>query len=128
MPRSMNSTPSLYAIREQRKQPRLDDKVLTAWNGLLIGALVEAGEALDEPKYIEAAQHAADFILEHMRSSDPQSEGQLLRAYRANVAKVPGLLEDYAMLIAGLIKLNQAPLARNQTSIETILELARSSS
>ena len=114
----------LYAVRQQRKQPRLDDKVLTAWNGLLISALVEASEALDEPKYIEAAQHAADFILEHMRSTDPENKGQLLRAYRANVAKVPALLEDYAMLIAGLIKLNQAPLARNQTSIETILELA----
>lgn len=110
----------LYAVRETRKQPRLDDKVLVAWNGLLIVALVEAGEALDEPRYIEAAQHAADFILEHMRSED----GQLLRAYRANVAKVPGLLEDYAMLIAGMIKLHQAPLARDQTTIEMILELA----
>ncbi|MBL4698428.1 MAG: thioredoxin domain-containing protein [Phycisphaerales bacterium] len=110
----------LYAVREQRKQPRLDDKVLTAWNGLLVSALVEAGETLDEPKYIEAAQHAADFILEHMRSKD----GQLLRAYRANVAKVPAVLEDYAMLIAGMIKLHQAPLARNQTTIEMILELA----
>ena len=110
----------LYAVREQRKQPRLDDKVLVAWNGLLISALVEAGEALDEPRYIEAAQHAADFIMDHMRSED----GHLLRAYRANVAKVPAVLEDYAMLIAGLIQLNQSPLARNQTTIETILVFA----
>jgi len=110
----------LLAERTKRKQPRLDDKVLVAWNGLLIAALVDAGQALDEPKYIEAAQHAADFILEHMQDQD----GQLLRAYRANVAKVPAVLEDYAMLIAGLIKLHQSPLVRNQTSLETITTLA----
>ncbi|MDF1810318.1 MAG: thioredoxin domain-containing protein [Phycisphaerales bacterium] len=110
----------LYAVRNQRKQPRLDDKVLVAWNGLLISALVDAGEALSEPKYIAAAQHATDFILEHMRSSD----GQLLRAYRDNVSKIPAVLEDYALFIAGLIKLHQAPLARNQTSLDTIIHLA----
>tara|TARA_R110002073_G_scaffold275332_1_gene438870 strand:+ start:36582 stop:38966 length:2385 start_codon:yes stop_codon:yes gene_type:complete len=110
----------LYTSRQTRKQPRLDDKVLTSWNGLLISALVQAGEALNKPQYIEAAQHASDFILEHMRTPD----GQLLRTYRANVAKVPALLEDYAMFIEGLIKLYQSPLDRKRTSIETIVELA----
>jgi uncharacterized protein len=110
----------LLAERTKRKQPRLDDKVLVAWNGLLIAALVDAGQALDEPKYIEAAQHAADFILEHMQDQD----GQLLRAYRANVAKVPAVLEDYAMLLAGLIKLHQSPLARNKMPLGTITALA----
>ncbi|MGV6815196.1 MAG: thioredoxin domain-containing protein [Phycisphaerales bacterium] len=114
----------LYEVRQKRKQPRLDDKVLAAWNGLLISALVEAGEALGEPRYIEAAQHASGFILEHMRSTQPEHEGQLLRAYRENVAKVPAVLEDYAMLIAGLIKLHKSPMDRGRTSIETILELA----
>lgn len=110
----------LLAVRNTRKQPRLDDKVLVSWNGMLISALVDAGTHLDRPEYIEAAQHTADFILEHMRTHD----GQLARTYRANVAKVPAILEDYAMLIAGLIKLHQSPLARNQVSIETILTLA----
>jgi uncharacterized protein len=114
----------LLAVRDNRKQPRLDDKVLVAWNGLLIAALVDAGQALDEPRYIEAAQHAADFILEHMRSTDPEYTGQLLRTYRANVAKVPGVLEDYAMFIAGLIKLHQSPLARNKMPLGTITALA----
>jgi len=110
----------LLAVRNERKQPRLDDKVLVAWNGLLIAALVDAGQALGEPKYTEAAQHAADFMLDHMRDQN----GGLLRVYRANVAKVPAVLEDYAMLIAGLIKLHQSPLARNQMPLDTITALA----
>jgi len=110
----------LLKVRNTRKQPRLDDKVLVSWNGLMIAALVDAGTAFDRTDYIEAAQHAAEFILEHMRDSD----GNLLRAYRANVAKVPAILEDYAMLIAALLKLHASPLVRNKIKLETISALA----
>jgi len=110
----------LLKVRNERKQPRLDDKVLVSWNGLLIAALVNAGTTFDEPRYIEAAQHAAEFILEHMRDKD----GGLFRAYRANVVKVPAVLDDYAMLIAALIALHESPKVRNKPELDTILALA----
>tara|TARA_R110002072_G_scaffold42064_12_gene118075 strand:+ start:6728 stop:9118 length:2391 start_codon:yes stop_codon:yes gene_type:complete len=108
----------LMEARTKRKQPGLDDKVIVSWNGLLIAALVEAGEAFNEPRYVQAAERAAGFILSNMKPD------QLVRAYRANIAKVPGLLEDYAMLLSGLIKLHRSSMVDGVPSIETIIELA----
>ena len=110
----------LLAKRNTRKQPRLDDKVLVSWNGLLIAALVDAGTAFDRTDYLEAAQHATEFILSQMKDE----QGNLLRTYRANTAKVPAILEDYAMLIAGMLKLHQSPIARNKPSLDSIKALA----
>jgi len=91
----------LYAKRDQRAHPQRDDKVLTDWNGLMIAALAKGARALQEPRYADMAERAADFILEHMRDA----EGRLLHRYRGNEAAVTGLLDDYAFLAWGLFEL-----------------------
>ncbi|MEX2217854.1 MAG: thioredoxin domain-containing protein [Phycisphaerales bacterium] len=94
---------ALYAARATRKQPRLDDKVITAWNGLMIAALARAGAALSEPRYLDAAERAAGFILSRLRG-----QSGLLRTYRAGQAKTPAFLEDYAFVIDALLSLTAA--------------------
>ena len=89
--------------RQTWPQPRVDDKVLTSWNGLMIGSLACAGRVLHEPSYIESASRAADFILKKMVSDEV-----LLRTYRDGVAKIPGYLDDYAYFVHGLIELHRA--------------------
>jgi hypothetical protein len=94
----------LLAARNKREQPGLDDKVLCAWNGMMISALAIAGRTLNESRYIEAAQRAARFVLTNMRTD----ENELARAYRAGSASIPALLEDYAMLVRGLLELHKS--------------------
>ncbi|HEY5648195.1 MAG TPA: thioredoxin domain-containing protein, partial [Nitrospiria bacterium] len=72
------SLPEMYEARKKRIPPGLDDKILTAWNGLMIGAMSDGARILDDPRYLSAARKSADFILERMRNS----EGRLLRTYR----------------------------------------------
>jgi len=93
----------LLARRLTWPQPHQDDKVLTSWNGLMIGSLAYAGRQLDEPRYTAAAAQAADFILRTMLR-----DGVLLRSYRDGEAKLPGYLDDYAYLAQGLIELHRA--------------------
>ena len=95
----------LLETRSKRVRPHLDDKILTAWNGLMISAFALAGAALEEPRYAQAARDAADFLLTRM--VDPAT-GVLLRRYRAGDAAVPGFLEDYALLAQGLLDLYEA--------------------
>jgi len=90
---------AMLAARAKRKQPRLDDKVLTSWNGLMIGALARAGQALAEPFMIAAAERAARAVLARHR---PRA-GALLHASRLGTGGVAGTLEDYAMLAGGLL-------------------------
>jgi uncharacterized protein len=92
----------LLDYRSRRPRPHLDDKVLTAWNGLMISAFALAGAVLDEPRYREAASGAAGFILSRMYK--PES-GVLIRSYREGAANVPGFLEDYAFFVQGLLDL-----------------------
>ena len=95
----------LFTIREGRIRPGRDEKVLTAWNGLMIGALAQAAAALDEPEYAESAARAAGFILDRMRTP----EGRLFRAWSAgSPPKLNAYLEDYAYLLEGLISLYEA--------------------
>ncbi|TDC95896.1 thioredoxin domain-containing protein [Saccharopolyspora aridisoli] len=95
---------SLLAAREQRPQPGEDDKVVTAWNGLVITALVEAATALEEPSWIEAAAGAAELLL-----STHLVDGTLLRTSRHGVAgTAAGVLEDYGCFADGLLSLHQA--------------------
>ena len=75
----------LYAARARRVPPALDDKVLTAWNGLMIGALAEGFRVLGERRYLEAASRAADFA----RASLTTREGRLLRTWRAPLSPAP---------------------------------------
>ena len=92
----------LLARREERVRPHLDDKVITAWNGLMIGALARGGAILRRPDLVESAARAADFIQAHL--FDPE-KGTLLRRYRAGNAGVAGQLDDYAFLVSGLLEL-----------------------
>jgi uncharacterized protein YyaL (SSP411 family) len=85
----------LLAIRNKRVRPHRDEKILTAWNGLMISALARAAQALEEPKYLTAAQRAARFVLAH-RFRD----GRLLRT-----DTVPAMVEDYACFASGLVDL-----------------------
>ncbi len=95
----------LLAARNKRPRPHRDDKILTSWNGLMISALAVASGALGEQRYLEAADRAARFLLEKLY--DPVS-GSLLRRYRGGEAAIPGFLDDYAFLLAGLLDLYEA--------------------
>ena len=106
----------LLAARDQRKQPLLDTKVITSWNGLMIDAFAYGYEVLGDKRYRDAAEKAARFNLKHLRTAD----GQLMRTYRDGVAKYNGYLDDYAFLVRGLLGLHQA------TGKETWLNEAKS--
>jgi hypothetical protein len=94
----------LLARRDARPQPALDDKALAAWNGLAIGALADAGRALEEPRYVDAAVAAADAILAGLRRPD----GRLGRSWKDGRSTGEGVLEDYADLADGLLALYEA--------------------
>jgi uncharacterized protein YyaL (SSP411 family) len=108
----------LLAIRDTRTQPRLDDKILTSWNALAIHGLAQAGRLLAEPAYVRAAADAAAWLLRHHRDGS----GRLLRTSRGlgntgggtggssggAAARIPAMLEDYAMLAQGLLALARA--------------------
>jgi uncharacterized protein YyaL (SSP411 family) len=96
---------TLLEARAGRPRPHLDDKILAAWNGLMISALARCGAALDEPRYAEAARAAAGFVISHMYDAPG---GTLMRRYREGEAAVPGFLEDYALVTQGLLDLYEA--------------------
>jgi len=95
--------------RVKRPRPHLDDKVITAWNGLMIAALARAARVLPErpaaDEWLDAARRAADFIRERLWNPGSQS---LLRRYREGEAGIEAYAEDYACLIWGLLELFQA--------------------
>jgi uncharacterized protein len=94
----------LYEARAQRVWPGLDDKRLTSWNALLLGALAEAGAVLEEPRYLEAATACGEFLCTTMRGSD----GRLLRTFNRGQARLAAYLEDHAYLLEGLLTLYEA--------------------
>ncbi|HEY5222712.1 MAG TPA: DUF255 domain-containing protein [Microbacteriaceae bacterium] len=90
------------AVRSHQTPPALDEKVLTGWNGLAIGALAHAGTLLDRPNWVRAARETADMLL--IRHRGP--EGALLRASLGErVSEASATLEDYGMLAGGLLDL-----------------------
>ena len=64
----------LLRVRDERPQPARDDKVLTAWNGLMIAAFADAGRSLGEPGFVRVATEAADFILAQLRAPEPAAD------------------------------------------------------
>ena len=94
----------LLDARARRVRPALDDKRLTSWNALAIGALADAGAVLGEPRYLEAAVDCADFVLRELRDS----EGRLLRTFNDGRAQLLGYLEDHAYLVEALLTLYEA--------------------
>jgi uncharacterized protein len=98
------SREKLFAAREKRVRPGRDDKVIVAWNGLMIEAMARAGAALNEPEYVITAAEAAGFILSRMRRDD----GRLLHTWRHGNAKLDAYLDDYASLANSLVSLYEA--------------------
>ena len=96
--------PRLYAARARRVPPGLDDKVITAWNGMMIRAMAEASRVFGVERYREAAQRACDFLLTTLSKPD----GRLLRTYRTGTAHLDAYLEDYAYFAEGLIETYEA--------------------
>jgi uncharacterized protein len=104
-----SSLRKLYEVRKLRVHPGKDDKVLVAWNGLMIDAMSRAAAALGEPRFSGAASAAADFIAKNLTRPD----GRLLHTWRhapgkPAVAKLDAYLDDYACLANGLISLYEA--------------------
>jgi len=94
----------LFEAREKRIKPHKDDKILTDWNGLMIAAFAKAGYILNDDKYIQVAEKAVKFIVDHLKNS----EGRLLHRYRQGGADILAFIDDYAFLIWGLINLYEA--------------------
>ncbi|HEX6283957.1 MAG TPA: thioredoxin domain-containing protein, partial [Pyrinomonadaceae bacterium] len=90
----------LFEVRETRVKPDRDEKIITAWNGLMLASFAEAGVILGNTDYTDAAQKNADFLLSSLKRG-----GFLLRTYKDGVAKFNAYLEDYAFLIEGLVTL-----------------------
>jgi uncharacterized protein len=95
----------LKAVRDRRARPHLDDKIVTAWNGLMVSGFAKGFQTLGEPRYLAAAQRATRFLLEKLYGKE---KGRLLRSYRGTAGAVNGFAEDYAFLIQGLLDLYEA--------------------
>ena len=94
----------LKAVRDRRKQPLLDTKILTSWDALMIRAFAFGGQVLGRQHYLAAARRAAEFLLERHRTPD----GGLYRTSREGRAKYAGFLDDYAFLAQALLALHEA--------------------
>jgi uncharacterized protein YyaL (SSP411 family) len=93
---------ALLARRALRPRPHLDDKILTAWNGLMIGAYARAAQVLGDESYLQAAQRAAAFVRTHLYHEEAN---ELIRSYREGPSGIRGFASDYAFLISGLLDL-----------------------
>ncbi|NVN93167.1 MAG: thioredoxin domain-containing protein [Desulfuromonadales bacterium] len=96
----------LLEQREERIYPLRDEKIITAWNGLMIAALARGGSLSGEAEYIESASRAAHFILKDLKRAD----GRLVRSFLDEPSDVLAFLEDYAFFCSGLIELFEATL------------------
>jgi uncharacterized protein len=96
---------ALFAAREKRIHPHKDDKILTAWNGLMIAAFSKAAAALQNEEYLQIAREAAAFIFSHLVRKE---DGRLLARFREGEAAFPAYVDDYAFMVWGLIELYQA--------------------
>ncbi len=115
---------ALLRHRSGRVRPGLDDKVVAAWNGLAVRALAEAGAVLGEPRYVQAAERTARFLLAELRTGD----GRLLRSWRERPGTVPGFSEDYGAVAVALLTLYQVTGAPGwyrdaQRLVDDLLEL-----
>ena len=97
------SRAKLFEVRKSRPRPHLDDKIITAWNGLMISAFARAAQVLDDPIYRKAATHAVVFLRTHLTRADG-----LVRSFRQGPSDVNGFADDYAFLIQGLLDLYEA--------------------
>ena len=95
----------LFSIRAKRPRPHLDDKIIAAWNGLMISAYARGAQVLDEPRHLEIATRAARFV----RTNLYEEKSKLLyRNYRGSRSDIEGFADDYAFVIQGLLDLYEA--------------------
>jgi uncharacterized protein YyaL (SSP411 family) len=99
------SSMQLLAIRQKRPRPHLDDKIITAWNGLMISAYARAAQVFGDGQFLTAATKAAGFLRQKLYR---ESEQTLLRSYRGGPAEILGFADDYAFYIQSLIDLYEA--------------------
>jgi hypothetical protein len=95
---------ALLAARGRRKQPLTDDKTIAAWSGLMAEGLADAGDALAERAFVDAAAAGARFVIERMRRPD----GRLMRCWRDGTPEVPGFLEDHACMANACLAIARA--------------------
>ncbi|MDH4111196.1 MAG: thioredoxin domain-containing protein [Actinomycetota bacterium] len=114
----------LLEARASRVRPATDDKVLAAWNGMAIAAFAEAGRALGETAYTDAAVRAASFVLAHLRDDT----GRLLRSWRNGVAGRPGFADDHALMASACLTLYETTfeVAWFERALELVDELRQS--
>lgn len=93
----------LFVAREQRIRPGRDEKILTAWNGLMIKGMTTAGRHLGRPECLASAQRALDFIRAHL-----WRDGRLLASHKDGRSALAAYLDDYVFLIDGILELLQA--------------------
>ncbi len=103
-PEIVQAREKLLKHRATREQPLLDTKILTAWNGLMIEALAKCSVLLHEPRYIEAAMRAADYLLSH----HVDASSHIMQSSREGVTRSEASLDDEAFLVAGLTALFHA--------------------
>jgi hypothetical protein len=95
----------LFSIRSKRPRPHLDDKIIAAWNGLMISAYARGAQVLDEPRYLEIATRAAKFLRTNLYG---EKSKLLYRNYRGARSDIEGFADDYAFVIQGLLDLYEA--------------------
>ncbi len=94
---------ALFELRESRVKPFRDEKLLTAWNGLMLAAFAEAAQIFSDDNFLNVARKNADFLISNLGK-----DGRLLRTWKDGKAKLNGYIEDYANVADGLIELYQA--------------------
>jgi uncharacterized protein YyaL (SSP411 family) len=99
------SRQTLFAMREERPRPHLDDKIIAAWNGLMISGFARAAQVLGDATYLESATRSAHFVREQLYDSSAQT---LVRNFRGGRSDIAGFAEDYAFVIQGLLDLYEA--------------------
>jgi uncharacterized protein YyaL (SSP411 family) len=100
--RLARSARKLMAVRQARPRPHRDEKILTAWNALMISGLAQAYQSLGENHYLDAARRAADFLLEHLYDSVRRN---LFRSWCDGERRVPGMADDYVFLVQAFLDL-----------------------
>lgn len=90
----------LSAYRRERASLGTDDKILTGWNGLMIAALARSAVIMERPQFLKAAQRAEGFLWGHIHMGN----GRIMARWRQGEAKYPGILDDYAFFIWGLLE------------------------
>ncbi|HTV39614.1 MAG TPA: thioredoxin domain-containing protein [Candidatus Sulfotelmatobacter sp.] len=118
-----NAKHAMFAARAKRVRPHRDDKILTSWNGLMLGAFARASAILNDPHYLNAAEQDLRFIREHLWvAGDDKSGPSLFHRWRDGKSDTVQLLEDHAFLLLGVIELYECTL--EPAHLDFAIELA----